>query len=91
MGSLAYGTRYDKAICWYETNIKYAANEIVALDFAYGRLNELDADGRRVISLLYQPVTASVKGTWRGKAVKWQQTFGNSCEMTRATGVLFDF
>jgi hypothetical protein len=47
--------------------------------------------GDSLCILLYQPVTASVKGTWRGKAVKWQRTFGNSCEMTRATGVLFAF
>jgi hypothetical protein len=47
--------------------------------------------GDSLCMLLYQPVTASVTGTWRGKAVKWRQTFGNSCEMVRATGVLFDF
>ncbi|MFC4064202.1 SSI family serine proteinase inhibitor [Actinoplanes subglobosus] len=47
--------------------------------------------GDSLCILLYQPVTASMDGTWRGKLVKWRQTFGNSCEMTRATGVLFDF
>ena len=47
--------------------------------------------GDSLCMLLYQPVTARLKGTWRGKTVKWQQTFGNSCEMSRATGVLFDF
>ncbi|MEU4161938.1 SSI family serine proteinase inhibitor [Actinoplanes sp. NPDC026670] len=47
--------------------------------------------GDSLCIMLYQPVTASVKGTWRGKTVKWRQTFGNSCEMTRATGVLFAF
>jgi hypothetical protein len=47
--------------------------------------------GDSLCMLLYKPVTARLKGTWRGRTVKWQQTFGNSCEMSRATGVLFDF
>ncbi|GAA1627876.1 SSI family serine proteinase inhibitor [Actinoplanes couchii] len=41
--------------------------------------------------LLYRPVTARLTGTWRGRTVKWQRTYGNSCEMGRATGVLFQF
>ncbi|MDI6097930.1 SSI family serine proteinase inhibitor [Actinoplanes sp. NEAU-A12] len=47
--------------------------------------------GDSLCMLLYKPVTARLKGTWRGKTMKWQQTYGNSCEMARATGVLFDF
>jgi hypothetical protein len=47
--------------------------------------------GDALCILLYQPVTARIKGTWRGRTVQWQQTYGNSCEMNRATGVLFDF
>jgi len=41
--------------------------------------------------MLWQPVTAKIAGTWRGSKVKWQHQYGNSCEMTRATGVLFKF
>jgi Subtilisin inhibitor-like len=41
--------------------------------------------------LIYAPITAEVRGTWRGRPVRWSHTFGNSCEMTRATGVLFRF
>ncbi|MEV0898042.1 SSI family serine proteinase inhibitor [Actinoplanes sp. NPDC049802] len=41
--------------------------------------------------LLYAPVTARLKGTWRGRSVTWERTYGNSCEMARATGVLFRF
>ena len=57
----------------------------------------LDADpGRikaesRLCVLLYQPVTASVTGTWHGREVRWTHRFGNTCEMRRATGVLFQF
>ncbi|PRX23814.1 subtilisin inhibitor-like [Actinoplanes italicus] len=47
--------------------------------------------GDSLCILLYQPVTARIKGTWQGRTVRWQQTYGNSCEMNRATGVLFDF
>jgi hypothetical protein len=41
--------------------------------------------------MLYQPVTARIAGTWRGQRVKWSHQYGNGCEMTRATGVLFKF
>lgn len=45
----------------------------------------------RYCFLLYKPVTAQLSGVWRGRSVKWAHTYGNSCEMNRATGVLFDF
>ncbi|HEY0532273.1 MAG TPA: SSI family serine proteinase inhibitor [Actinoplanes sp.] len=41
--------------------------------------------------MLYAPVTARLAGTWRGTRVRWSHQYGNSCEMTRATGVLFKF
>ncbi|WIM98120.1 SSI family serine proteinase inhibitor [Actinoplanes oblitus] len=45
----------------------------------------------RYCFLLYKPITARLTGTWRGRSVTWAHTYGNSCEMNRATGVLFDF
>ncbi|PRY30099.1 SSI family serine proteinase inhibitor [Pseudosporangium ferrugineum] len=39
----------------------------------------------------YAPITAEVTGRWRGKRVDWSRTFGNPCEMTRATGVVMAF
>jgi hypothetical protein len=45
----------------------------------------------RFCLLLYKPITAQLSGVWRGRTVKWAHTYGNSCEMNRATGVLFDF
>ncbi|GAA2667623.1 MULTISPECIES: SSI family serine proteinase inhibitor [Actinoplanes] len=45
----------------------------------------------RYCFLLYKPITARLSGTWRGRTVKWTHTYGNSCEMNRATGVLFAF
>jgi hypothetical protein len=41
--------------------------------------------------MLYAPVTAEITGTWKGRPLSWQHTYGNRCEMTRATGVLFTF
>lgn len=47
--------------------------------------------GDSLCPLLYQPVTARLTGTWQGRKVKWERTYGNTCEMRRATGVLFQF
>lgn len=64
---------------------------------ACATLAEVDADpGRikpanRACILLYQPVTAELTGTWEGREVNWKHRFGNTCEMRRATGVLFRF
>ena len=41
--------------------------------------------------MLYAPVTAEITGRWRGMTMKWTHRYGNSCEMRRATGVLFHF
>ena len=51
---------------------------------------KLPPDDRMCI-LLYKPVTAQLKGEWRGRQVEWQHTYGNTCEMARATGVVFAF
>jgi hypothetical protein len=47
--------------------------------------------GRTMCAMIYAPITAQITGRWRGRTVDWSQTYGNSCEMTRATGVLFRF
>ena len=41
--------------------------------------------------MIYAPITAEITGVWRGAPVQWTHTYGNKCEMTRATGVLFAF
>jgi len=47
---------------------------------------------RRVYCMtVYAPVTAEMTGVWRGRNIRWQHTYGNACEMRRATGVLFAF
>jgi hypothetical protein len=49
------------------------------------------APAHTMCMMIYAPITAEITGTWRGKPVTWVQKFGNSCEMTRATGMLFKF
>ena len=46
---------------------------------------------RMMCMLIYAPVTAEITGTWQGRRIDWSKTYGNSCEMSRATGVLFRF
>jgi subtilisin inhibitor-like len=64
---------------------------------ACAALAEVDADPARIkpaknaCILIYQPITAQMTGVWHGRTVNWSQKFGNSCEMRRATGVLFTF
>ncbi|WP_249997819.1 SSI family serine proteinase inhibitor [Actinoplanes sp. M2I2] len=64
---------------------------------ACATLEQVDADPGRIprtstaCILLYKPITATLSGTWQGRDVSWTHRFGNSCEMRRATGVLFRF
>ncbi|GAA3201517.1 SSI family serine proteinase inhibitor [Actinocorallia longicatena] len=39
----------------------------------------------------YAPLTVEAEGTWRGTEISFQRTYGNACEMSAATGALFDF
>ena len=52
-----------------------------------GRIRAADT----MCTMLYAPVTAQITGTWRGHEIAWTQSYGNTCEMNRATGVLFQF
>ncbi|MCY1138662.1 SSI family serine proteinase inhibitor [Actinoplanes sp. Pm04-4] len=64
---------------------------------ACATLERVDADPSRIkrastlCVLLYQPVTATMTGTWQGRQVSWTHRFGNTCDMRRATGDLFRF
>ena len=46
---------------------------------------------RTMCTMIYAPITAQITGKWRGKKLSWSKTYGNPCEMNRATGVLFRF
>jgi len=46
---------------------------------------------RTACFLIYAPITAEIQGDWHGMPLTWHHKYGNSCEMHRALGVLFDF
>jgi hypothetical protein len=47
--------------------------------------------GHGMCMMIYAPITAKITGKWRWTILTWQHKYGNSCEMHRALGVLFDF
>lgn len=67
-----------------------AAEACAALTKAGGRPARLKP-AKIVCTLEYSPVTARIEGTWKGRKVRWAQTYGNRCDLARATGVVFDF
>lgn len=44
-----------------------------------------------VCSLIFDPVTAVATGHWNGRPVSFVHTYGNRCELGRATGPVFTF
>ena len=58
---------------------------------AGGDPNRLDADPDTSCAAIYDPVTATAAGAWEGRPVDWQRTYGNDCELQRATTPVFDF
>ena len=56
-----------------------------------GKPAKLKPAAGEMCTLEYAPITAEITGRWKGREVQWTQTFGNRCEMLRATGVLFTF
>ncbi|GLW06279.1 hypothetical protein Misp01_14090 [Microtetraspora sp. NBRC 13810] len=40
---------------------------------------------------IYAPVNARAQGTWNGRTIRFQQTFGNRCLLNAATGAVFRF
>jgi hypothetical protein len=56
-----------------------------------GKPSRLRAAPEAMCTLEHAPITAEISGTWKGRTVDWSKTFGNRCDLTRTTGVLFDF
>lgn len=52
---------------------------------------DLLADTSLACTTEYEPVLAAANGHWYGRPVNWQRVFGNSCELTAATGAVFEF
>ncbi|MGW6060957.1 SSI family serine proteinase inhibitor [Streptomyces sp. NPDC055189] len=68
----------------------HTAEACAAIDAAKGDFDKLPAK-KGICTKQYAPVTASATGTYRGKPVSWQKTYGNACEMGHSTGAVFRF
>jgi hypothetical protein len=69
------------------TQAKQACADITT---AKGDLSKLPiADG--MCMMLYDPVTVSATGRWKGKTVKYTKTYGNACVLKNETGAVFQF
>lgn len=101
-GSGPRGAAHSKLTLTYQAKVVHLTCRPAGGDHprpvqACATLRDIDGNPARLkpgdafCMLLYAPVTARVQGTWEGRSVRWQQTYGNSCEMARATGVLFQF
>jgi hypothetical protein len=44
-----------------------------------------------ICSLIYQPVTASASGTWKGRQINYTRTYPNRCVLESQTGAIFRF
>ncbi|MFD0852427.1 SSI family serine proteinase inhibitor, partial [Actinomadura adrarensis] len=44
-----------------------------------------------VCPMIYAPVLAEARGTWRGRPVRFRHEYGNGCVMTSRTGAIFRF
>lgn len=60
------------------------------LDSVNGDLGRLDVDPG-VCNDLYDPYTVTASGTYRGRPLTFQHTYGNHCDLLRTTGAFFDF
>ncbi|MGW0917099.1 SSI family serine proteinase inhibitor [Streptomyces sp. NPDC002784] len=59
------------------------------LEASEGKIESLSGD--QACTLLYAPVIATAEGTWRGRPVKFEQQYGNDCEMQARTRNIFKF
>ena len=62
-----------------------------ALRSVNGYIAKLPGNPDIFCPLIFDPRTATAKGTWRGRPVRFQHTYGNDCELHRASTPVFDF
>ncbi|MFI5908985.1 SSI family serine proteinase inhibitor [Dactylosporangium sp. NPDC051541] len=55
-----------------------------------GRFDRLQLAGG-ACTMVYDPVTVTASGRWKGRKVAYQHTFGNACTLTTTTGAVFSF
>lgn len=69
----------------------HAADACAVLKKADGRIDHIRAKPGAMCPHLVAPVQATAVGTYDSTPVNYDHTWNNSCELTRATGELFDF
>lgn len=67
-----------------------AAKACAALRAVNGDFTRLP-DRHRLCMMIYRPVTAHAYGTWHGRPVSYQKTFGNDCQLHTATDPVFQY
>ncbi|MEV0144098.1 MULTISPECIES: SSI family serine proteinase inhibitor [unclassified Nonomuraea] len=61
----------------------------IALERAGGDPARLPSRTDAVCTMEYNPVRVSALGIWAGRPVRYERTFSNGCEMSAATGSVF--
>ncbi|WP_406688416.1 SSI family serine proteinase inhibitor [Saccharopolyspora sp. ID03-671] len=69
---------------------QHAAKACEELEKVNGNFTAMQANLGKVCTLEHQPVTATIEGKWRGKEIRYTQTYSNSCTLQVKTGVVFD-
>jgi hypothetical protein len=67
-----------------------AAAACTALAAVHGDIARIPAE-QAACTMQYTPVTAVAYGHWRGRYVKYRQTFANGCVLKVNTGPVFSF
>ncbi|MFF8033674.1 MULTISPECIES: SSI family serine proteinase inhibitor [unclassified Streptomyces] len=67
---------------------RHAADACAELAAADGRIEAIPAKDV-ICPMVYAPVTAQARGTWRGRPVEYTETFPNSCMLAARTGSVF--
>ncbi|MEV4377525.1 SSI family serine proteinase inhibitor [Streptosporangium sp. NPDC049644] len=62
-----------------------------ALEPASGDVRKFKPATGLICPLIYEPVTVSAVGVWKSRFTMSSQTFGNSCQMRNALGVVGGF
>ncbi|WP_093173799.1 SSI family serine proteinase inhibitor [Sinosporangium album] len=62
-----------------------------ALDEAGGDPAKVEPAKGMLCPAIYDPVTVTATGTWDGKLIRYQHTFGNACDLNIMAGSVFAF
>jgi hypothetical protein len=61
------------------------------VEAAQGNLDRLPGVPGKVCSGVYQPVSVTALGEWRGIPIRFEQSYRNACKLTAGTGLVFGF